>query len=567
MRFFIIFLLYLSMLAMPKPILWAQDTTAEQQTINGKRAYIEGITAFENENYEQAIELLTYAYSRLPEQSGVNLALADTYFQLGDLSNAAYYAEQAVKLEPGNKWYHLKLAEIYQQAGQNSEAINELETILNYHPDDTGVIQQLAETYNSRGEYAASNKMYNRLLKKQGPAIPILLQKLQNFDQLNMQDSVITHLERIRRLDPENLSTLQVLSDYYQEMGQTKKAKSILEQALTQNSRDPQTLIMLADMHANEGEWDQVGNLLEDIVSDPVVEPDAKLTIARYILSQYKQDSSNQLLIEATSKVLETFIESEPDYAQAHAISGDFFIETQQTEKALKALAKTTELTPSDSDAWRQRLQLLMSARQYQQVIELASQANKTVPQDPFILYFWGSAHLAVGQHNQAIEKLTESADLPARENFKTVVYTNLADAYAARKQWQEAFKTYEQALNMDNQNDTALNNYAYYLSLQEEQLDKAETMALKALELSNNQTRGTYLDTVGWIYYQKEEYEKAEAYIRDAVDAGETNAEVLEHLGDVYDKLNKPDLAREWWQKALEADPSRTHLKDKISQ
>lgn len=567
MRLFIIIMLHILLSAMPVETLQAQDTTAEQQQISGKRAFIEGITAFENENYEQAVELLSLAYTRLPEQGGISLSLADAYFQLGDLSNATYYAEQATKLDPANKWYHLKLAEIYRQSGNNTEAVNELEIILEHHPDDLQVVQQLAEAYASRGEYAASNQMYNRLLKKQGASIPVLLQKLQNFDRLNMKDSVITQLEQIRELDPDNLSTLQVISDYYLEMGQTEKAKSILEQALQQNSRDPQTLIMLADLYANEAEWERVGSLLENVISDPVVEPEAKLTIARYILSQYQQDSSNRLLIDATSKVLQTFIESEPDYARAHALSADFFIETQQIEKALDALKKTTELTPSNGDAWRQRLQILMSDQQYREVIDLAPRADEMVPQDPFILYFWGSAYLAEEQYKHAVEKLAVAADLPARGNFKTVVYTNLADTYAALNEWEDAFKAYEMALSMDDRNDTALNNYAYYLALQKQQLDKAETMALKALKLSNNQSRGTYLDTVGWIYYQKEEFERAVTYIQKAVEAGETSAEVMEHLGDVYHKLDKPDLAREWWQNAFQKDSTRTHLQDKISQ
>jgi predicted negative regulator of RcsB-dependent stress response len=62
------------------------------------------------------------------------------------------------------------------------------------------------------------------------------------------------------------------------------------------------------------------------------------------------------------------------------------------------------------------------------------------------------------------------------------------------------------------------------------------------------------------------EQYEKALEYIRQSVDTGEASAEVLEHYGDIMDKLNKRREAREWWQKALDKDSTRTHLKDKIS-
>ncbi|MGK7369907.1 MAG: hypothetical protein ACNS64_06800, partial [Candidatus Halalkalibacterium sp. M3_1C_030] len=72
--------------------------------------------------------------------------------------------------------------------------------------------------------------------------------------------------------------------------------------------------------------------------------------------------------------------------------------------------------------------------------------------------------------------------------------------------------------------------------------------------------------DTVGWVYYQKGEYQKAEKFIRASLDTDEASAEVMEHMGDVLDKLNKPEEALEWWKKAYEKDTTRTHLKEKIS-
>src|SRR5699024_946597 len=91
---------------------------SEQELVDAKTAYIKGLEAFENENYQQSLDLLSTAYLKLSEHAGVNYALADAYLQVGDLSNAAYYGKQATNLEPGNKWYRLKLARIYRSAGR-----------------------------------------------------------------------------------------------------------------------------------------------------------------------------------------------------------------------------------------------------------------------------------------------------------------------------------------------------------------------------------------------------------------------------------------------------------------
>lgn len=556
------------MLLAPTASLFAQNNpgkrVSERDLINGETAYIEGLQEFESANYERALDLFSEAYVKLPENAGLNYAMADAYRQIGDLANASFYGKQAVKLEPENKWYRLMLAGVYREAGKNEATIEELEKVLEYHPEATEVLAELADTYASYGMLMESNQAYTKLLKLTGDNLNIHLQRLRNFNKLGIRDSVIMELQKIRKLDPDNLSTLQTLSNIYLEMEQPEEAKTILESALEQNNRDPKTLIMLADLYAKEAKWDSVGTLLGNVVSDPIIPADAKLTVAQYLFSQFQQHDDNIQLKQATSSVIESFTANEPDYGQAHALAADYFNAINDNEKALSALARTNELMPSNDGAWIQRMQLLLTEGNYKEAITIGKLAEENVPQDPFIMYFWGSAYLAESQHAEAIEKLEEASRLPARRQLKSAIYNALGDAQAGLEQWDEAFRTYEEALKINPENDLVLNNYAYFLSLQEKELAKALEMALKANKLSPN--NASYLDTVGWVYYQQGKYEKAEEFIRSSLDTGEASPEVMEHLGDVLDKLGKGDEAMEWWKKAFEKDSTRTHLKDKIS-
>src|SRR5699024_2118488 len=109
----------------------------------------------------------------------------------------------------------------------------------------------------------------------------------------------------------------------------------------------------------------------------------------------------------------------------------------QKNEKALQALAKTNTLMPSDDAAWRQRLQLLLVEGRYKEAIEIGAKAAEEIPQDPFILYFWGSACLAEGLNTEAVEKLGNASTLPARKPLKSAIYSSLGDAYAGVEQWE----------------------------------------------------------------------------------------------------------------------------------
>lgn len=545
-----------------------QDSTeklSERDLVDAKTEYIKGLEEFENKNYERALDHLSMAYSRLPNHAGVNFAMADAYLQLDDLSNAAYYGKKAAELEPENKWYHLKLAEIYRLAGKNQATIDELKTALKYHPNSTDVMYELARVYSDHREPLESNKIYNRLLKITGPDIGIHLQKLQNFNELGMQDSAIVELEKIRELDPDNLSTMQMLSNYYLEMDRPRQAKAMLRKALKKNGRDPKTLVMLADIYVDEAQWDSVGTLLGNVVSDSIIENKAKLDVAQYLFSRYQQEPNNPNLKNALRHLLERFVSSEADYGPAHALAADFYLNESENAKALEALAKTTELAPSNDVAWRQRMQLLLQEGNFDKTIEVGKMADQHIPQDPFVLYFIGSAYLQKGQSSEAVDWLTRATKTPSRKPFKSAIYGSLGDTYSAMDQWDKAVEAYEQALKLNPENHNALNNYAYYLSEREERLDYAEEMALKAIELAPD--NASYLDTVGWVYYKKENFEKARRYIKASIDTGQASAEVMEHMGDVLNKLNRPEEAREWWQKALDKDGSRTYLEDRILQ
>ena len=107
-------------------------------------------------------------------------------------------------------------------------------------------------------------------------------------------------------------------------------------------------------------------------------------------------------------------------------------------------------------------------------------------------------------------------------------------------------------------------NNFAYYLSLRGEKLNKAEELSKLTIEKEPNNS--TYLDTYGWILYKKGEYNKAKSYIEAAIRNGAyNNDEVLEHYGDIMNEIGKCDEAIEAYNQAYEINNSEL-LKEKIS-
>ena len=97
------------------------------------------------------------------------------------------------------------------------------------------------------------------------------------------------------------------------------------------------------------------------------------------------------------------------------------------------------------------------------------------------------------------------------------------------------------------------MNNYAYFLSLSGRNLDKAEEMSRRAVDLQSSEP--SFLDTYAWILYLKKQYEQARIYIDEALrnltDTPE-NASIFDHAGDIYYRCGKKAEALMFWKRAL---------------
>ncbi|OGU55802.1 MAG: hypothetical protein A2V66_01300 [Ignavibacteria bacterium RBG_13_36_8] len=134
---------------------------------------------------------------------------------------------------------------------------------------------------------------------------------------------------------------------------------------------------------------------------------------------------------------------------------------------------------------------------------------------------------------------------------------------YDNKAMFEECDDAYEKAIQIDPNNATVLNNYAYSLAERGIELERALEMSKNAVE--QEPENPSFLDTIGWIYFKLEDFVKAKKYIEDAIDHDKNDDALLNHLGDVYLKMGNKEKALEFWKKSLELNKSNEDLKQKI--
>jgi tetratricopeptide (TPR) repeat protein len=92
--------------------------------------------------------------------------------------------------------------------------------------------------------------------------------------------------------------------------------------------------------------------------------------------------------------------------------------------------------------------------------------------------------------------------------------------------------------------------------------LDQAQEFIQKAMEMDPE--NGAYIDSLGWVYFKKGMIEEALTEIERASNILE-DAEVLEHLGDIYQVKGELEKAKDAYQRALVLDAERESVKEKL--
>jgi tetratricopeptide (TPR) repeat protein len=203
------------------------------------------------------------------------------------------------------------------------------------------------------------------------------------------------------------------------------------------------------------------------------------------------------------------------------------------------------------------RLQLIQFAINKQDMDELIKVCTPAVEYSPEVLeyyYYLGIAHHQKGQNQEALDVFSKGIAQVNEKSSKALVsdfYAIMGDLYHIEKMQAQAYEAYDSALVYNADNIGALNNYAYYLSLEKSQLDKAEEMSYRTVKAEPK--NGTYLDTYAWILFEKGKYTEAKIYIDQALaNDGDASSVVVEHAGDIYFLNGDKEKALAYWQQAL---------------
>jgi tetratricopeptide (TPR) repeat protein len=518
--------------------------------------FIEGSALDAKNMHGEAILEFQEALRYEPANPAIHDAIARSFIELNKFPRAAESAREAVRLEPANTSYRETLARVYAGSFQSDAAIAEYEAITQLDSTNNRVWYQLARLLQPKKPLRAL-QIYEMLMDRDGESWELLLQSAELYGTLGQYDRAADRYRSMLLIDPSNRALQRQLAETTIKAGRTDEALQLLEEIHDRHPDDSEVALVLGDLYFDRREPAKAVRILEQVRTMPSMHYEVKVRIGVTYFSQSENDSAMSLLAR---RVFEELRANQPADWRPHWYLGALALNARIDTVALASFAEVTRLEPRNADAWWFLGSLYMDRGDLTRALQTADRARQSVPNDFRVYLLKGLVFSRLEQPTQAVEELTQAYKLNSKD---LNILSTLALTLDNLKRHEESDRLYEEALNVDSTNALILNNYAYSLSERGLHLQRAKRMSEMSLLAEPNNP--SYLDTYGWILYMLGEYEEAREYIEKAVASGEASAVVLEHLGDVYDRLGMKDEAVVQWKKALEQSPTNEALKAKV--
>ena len=515
--------------------------------------FLEAIVQREKGNSDAAFDLLRHCVDIDSTRSEAYFYLAQYYGALKQKDKMLGMMKKAVDLEPDNTTYLETLANVYISQRQYAEGIEMLERLYDKSRERDEVLGMLVQLYEQQQDYDNAIRTLNRLETLEGKSERLSFAKSSLFTQKGDKKAAISEMKKLADQYPHDNNYRCLYGNTLYVNGQQKKALAIYHEILKDDpdNRNAQ-MAMLA--HYNEQHDSAAANrLIEEILLNKQSSTEDRVTLMRQVIGESERSGGD------STRVLQLFHRM-LDLPQSDADMALFCATYMNLKKMPKdsigaVLEKAIQIAPDNAAA---RLQLVSYAWQNEdrdKVIALCKEARQYNPDEMAFYYYQGIAYYQNSQLDEALDAFQNGIGVITQQSDPAIVsdfYAVMGDIMHQKGMDREAYAAYDSCLQWKDDNIACLNNYAYYLSIKGEQLDKAEQMSYRTIKAEPK--NATYLDTYAWILFMQKRYSEARIYIDQTLqNDSDTSAVLLEHAGDIYYHVGDTDKALVFWQQSLD--------------
>ena len=481
----------------------------------------------------------------------------------GKIDEAAAALRKAIDLDPTSAEPHAELAALYARADRARDAVEAAEAAIKVNPKNreaNRILGSVLQAYAAQRQpikpgddvkaYGARAIVALEIARGDGNGdLSIDLGLARLYLERDRHADAIPLLRRIVNEQPQFSEASVLLAEAQEATGAPEAAIETLTALLDYQPQFFRGRVQLAELYDRQRQWAEAAAAWAAVQKLNARNTEVMARRATSLLNGGRPAEARDVLREAL-KLAANDVRLSFMMAQAQRDAGDLE-GAEATARALQAAH------PNDVRTTYLLAQMLDARGRHQEIVDLLKpeiarqRANKAKPGQIGLLL--GAQGLALVQLKQYDEALAVYKEAIAVSPDDTAVMFQFGAALDRAGKRADAQKVFRDLIAKDPLDANALNYLGYMLAEQGTSLDEAVMLIQRALKVDPNNP--SYLDSLGWAYYQQGKLDLADPPLTTAANRLPKNSVIQDHLGDLRLKQNRRVDAIEAWQRALAGD------------
>lgn len=551
----------------------AQKTAVAADTVSAERrrladgVFMEAMVQRHKGNRTATFDMLRRCTELNPQAAEAYFFLAQYYNGLKDKDKALENIKRAADLRPDNHTYLETLAQAYVGSGRYDEAIDVMEGIVAREKSRDDVLSMLVQLYMQKDDYAKAIATLDRLETIEGKSERLSYAKSSIYTQKGDHKAAVEEMKRLADQYPNDLNYRGMYGDILLVNGEKEKALEVFGSILREEPDNRHALASLRLYHKENHDTASADSITRILLMDKDTDSATRIEIMRQEITENEQNGGDSTKILRLFDMMEAVPQENADVSELHAAYMN--LKKMPQDSISRVLRHILTIEPDNAAARLQLVGYAWSREDRKTVIELCGAARQYNPDEMAFYYYQGMAYYIDDDYDSALSTFQNGIGVITDKSDPAIVsdfYSVMGELLYKKGRKEEAYAAYDSCLQWKDDNIGCLNNYAYYLSMDGRELEKAERMSYRTIEADPENANN--LDTYAWILFLQGRTAEARVYIDQALKHDDDlSAVILEHAGDIHAVCGDMEKALELWNKAAVKDPENSKLKRKIKQ
>lgn len=507
------------------------------------------VSKFDNGDFDGAIRMLKVVVEQDPESDAACYYLALSYFAKQDADLAEAYLRKAHELDPENFWYRHRLAVLYTATKRPELAIGIYEGLLKDFPKKSDLYFEVVDLYSAREEFEKALKTLDEIETVFGKTESTAVYRFNLLRRMDRADEAFKSLEEYNK-DYSSPYVLTALADWQISMYNDSTALRYYDEALDIAPDYAPALLGKAETLRMTRKYGEYFSVLEKFVADPYTPVQGKSDYLTAVI-QRTDPKFMRSFMPQMDVIMEKTLQVHPSDSTMMGLAAIWYYSTERMDDAQRWFTTNSETYPESISARASLVEFLMYAQKWEDLSAEGRKAFEDFPQESAFLEMASVGDFNLERYDDVMDICDRVLQVAPRDSSKTLrAWSTKADIYMKLGDSSKAYKAYDKALKINPDYVYALNNYAYYLSIEGKNLKKAYQMSKRTVEAEPD--NATYLDTFGWILFLQGKALEAKPFFKKAMlYGGKESAVIMDHYAEVLYALKEYDLAFVYWNMA----------------